>query len=86
VAAKREDLLEAAKLRSALSTFLITATGTAVAAGLALVAFATGLHDVGTGAAVFWILGACVLFTSALVGGLGVKRLSQLGSELLRGR
>ncbi|HEX8085364.1 MAG TPA: hypothetical protein VF529_13815 [Solirubrobacteraceae bacterium] len=81
MAGTREDKLEAAKLRSALSTSLITATGTAVAAGLALVAFATGLHDVGGSAAFWWVGGATVLFVSALTGGLGIKKLSQLGSE-----
>jgi hypothetical protein len=75
------DQLEAAKLRATLGTSLLTTTGTAVAAGLALVAFATGLHDVGSKAPYFWVVGGALLFASAFTGGFGIKQLSARGSE-----
>lgn len=77
----REDGLEALKIRATLGTSLLTSTGTALAAGLALVALASGLHRVGPNATGLWIAGGVVLFTSAYIGGLAIRRLSARGSH-----
>jgi hypothetical protein len=76
----RDDVLEAVKIRAALSTSLITATGTAVVAGLAVVAFATQLHRVEAPALGFWAGASVAFFTSAVAGGLAIRQLTASGS------
>jgi hypothetical protein len=78
---KREDVLEAVKLRAAVSTSLLTAAGTTGAAGIALIAFASGLHRVPLLAAVVWSIAGITLFASALYGGRAIRCVSANGAK-----
>jgi hypothetical protein len=80
-AGDKTDRLEAVKIRSATSTSLLALTVTLGAAGLALIAFATGLHLVPPLAVIFWSLGGASLFVSAIFGGLAIRRVSAKGAE-----
>lgn len=78
---RRRDGVDALKLRAALGTSLLTATGTTIAAALALVAVAASLHEIHALAVVLWACGGAVLFTSAYVGGLAIRRVTARGSH-----
>jgi hypothetical protein len=78
---RREDLMEAIRIRASLSTALISAAGTAIAGGLALVAFATSLHRVPPIAIVLWSIAGTALFVSAFSGGMAIRHLTRQGSE-----
>lgn len=77
---EQNDRLEAVKIRSATSTSLLALTVTLGAAGVALIAFATGLHVVRTLAVISWTLGGVSLFVSAISGGLAIRRVSAKGA------
>jgi uncharacterized protein (DUF2062 family) len=75
------DRLEAVKIRASTSTSLLALTVTTGAAGIALIAFATGLHAVSTLAVISWALGGLSLFASAISGGLAIRRVSRDGAN-----